>query len=58
MMNFSDNELKTIYESVRYYQMNKVALDGKMYRDCDEILNKLFPIVKVNYVEPAYRVDS
>ena len=57
-MNFSDNELKTIYESVRYYQMNRAALDGKTYRDCDEILNKLFPIVKVNYVEPAYRVDS
>ena len=58
MMNFSDNELRTIYESVRYYQMNKVALDGKTYRDCDEILNKLFQTLKVNYVEPAYQVDS
>jgi hypothetical protein len=56
-MNFIPHENDIIYDAVRYYQMNKVTLDTKLYWDCDIILRKLFPKVKINGVEPAYRSD-
>jgi hypothetical protein len=33
---------KVIYNAVRYWQMNRVALGGKEYKICDEILTELF----------------
>lgn len=44
-MKFTQEQLKLIYKTVRYYQMNKTPLDGAIYRDCDIILNDLFPII-------------
>ena len=56
---FNDiKQLKLIYNAVRYYQINKVPLDSPSYRECDEVLNSIFPKIVTNYVEPAYEVDS
>lgn len=41
-MNFTLEEEKLIYSAVRYYQINCVSLNGKQYKVCDDILNKLF----------------
>ena len=44
-MSFTQEQLKLIYKTVRYYQINKAPLDGTIYRECDTILNDLFPII-------------
>jgi hypothetical protein len=44
-MDFNTEEQKLIFNAVRQYQMNRVSLDGKQYKMCEEILNKLFPQV-------------
>ena len=46
-----------IYNAVRYYQMNRVALDGKEYRICDDILNGMFEevISSVPVAKPPHR---
>lgn len=41
-MEFTLEQQKLIYNAVRYYQMNRVSLDGKDYRICDDILNGMF----------------
>ena len=50
-MIFTIQEQKLIYHAVRYYQMNRVPLNGKDYKICDDILNKMFEKV----VEPPYK---
>jgi hypothetical protein len=45
-MNFSTEDLKIIFNAVRYYQMNRVSLNGDAYKRCDNILNQIFPIEK------------
>lgn len=57
-MEFTDRQDKLIYDAVRYYQMNKVPVDSKLYQECSQILDALFPKVRVNYVETAYEMDS
>jgi len=47
MKEFTNEQLKLIFNAVRYYQMNKVSLTSKAYEDCDEILNSIFPIAKL-----------
>lgn len=42
MTEFTIEQRKIIFKAVRYYQMNKVPLNGKEYQLCDEILNHLF----------------
>jgi hypothetical protein len=50
---FDTNQRKLIYNAVRYYQMNKVPLDGKLYRECDQVLNQLFPTIHdVSIIKP------
>jgi hypothetical protein len=44
---FTLEQRKIIYNAVRYFQMNRVALNGKEYQICDEILNNLFTDVKL-----------
>lgn len=44
MNDFTNEQLKLIFNAVRYYQMNKVSLTSKAYNDCDEILNSIFPV--------------
>jgi len=53
-MTFSQEQLKLIYHAIRYYQMNKTPLDKAIYRDCDRILNDLFPtmIRDVTVIKP------
>lgn len=46
MIEFTIDHKKIIFNAVRYYQMNKVSLNGKEYQLCDEILNNLFIEVK------------
>jgi hypothetical protein len=41
-MTFTTEQLKLIYNAVRYYQINKVSLNSKAYTDCDELLKHLF----------------
>lgn len=57
-MNFTANEQSVIYDAVRYYQQNKTTPGTKLYWDCDSILNTLFPEVKINNIEPGFRVDT
>jgi hypothetical protein len=57
-MEFTDRQDKLIYDAIRYYQMNKVPVDSKLYQECSQILDALFSKVRVNYVETAYEVDS
>ena len=45
MANFNVEQKKIIYNAVRYYQINKVILDSTQYKECDTILNELFPTV-------------
>jgi hypothetical protein len=45
-MNLTIEEQKLIYNAVRYYQMNRVPLNGGAYQTCDAILNKMFSTVK------------
>lgn len=53
LMTFTQEQLKLIYKTVRYYQMSKTPLDGATYRDCDRILNDLFPIIHdVSVIHP------
>ncbi len=47
-MDFTLEQQKLIYNAVRYYQINRVALNGKDYRICDDILNGMFPEVIVS----------
>lgn len=42
MTEFTTEQKKMIFNAVRYYQMNRVPLNGKDYIICDEILNGLF----------------
>ena len=53
-MTFTQEQLKLIYHAVRYYQINKVTLDGTVYRECDVILNNLFPTIHdVSVLKPS-----
>lgn len=47
MINFTLEQKKIIFNAVRYYQMNRVALAGKDYGICDEILEHLFTETKL-----------
>lgn len=47
MTEFTLEEKKLIYNAVRTFQMNRVALNGKEYQICDDILNKLFTETKL-----------
>ena len=42
MTEFTLEQRKLIFNAVRQYQMNRVALNGTDYKICDEILNGLF----------------
>jgi hypothetical protein len=44
-MKMTPEQKKVVYNAVRYWQMNRVALDGKEYKICDEILTDLFDYV-------------
>lgn len=35
-------EMKVIFNAVRYWQMHKTSLNGKEYQICDDILNRWF----------------
>lgn len=57
-MEFTLEQQKLIFNAVRNYQMNKVGLTSKNYQICDEILNKLFPVIKETYVEPGFETGE
>ncbi len=42
-MNFTTEELKIIYRAVQRYQMHSVPFESKLYDDCQNILNRIFP---------------
>lgn len=46
MKEFTQEQLKLIFNAVRYYQTNRVPLNSKAYLDCDIILNDIFPVAK------------
>jgi hypothetical protein len=56
-MNFCGDECATLYEAVRYYQINKTITDSKEYWKCDVILRKLYPYSLKNGLEPGFRSD-
>ena len=44
-MNFTSEQYKLIYTAVRRYQLEKTALNGQEYQDCNEILDEIFDLV-------------
>lgn len=46
MKSFTEDQLKLIFNAIRYYQINKVPLTSKAYEDCSSILDQIFPIAK------------
>lgn len=57
-MDFTESQLKLIYDAVRNYQITKVPPTTKLYQECSTILDTLFPIAKKNYIEPGYEVGN
>lgn len=53
MNEFNLEQRKIIYNAVRRYQMNNVALISKSYEVCDEILNSLFDEVTESGIKPT-----
>jgi hypothetical protein len=41
-MNFTDEQLKIIYQAIRYYQIHGVNFNGSDYKICSEILDMTF----------------
>jgi hypothetical protein len=52
-MNFTQNQYKLIYNSVRRYQIEKCIHFSEEYWECDEILNQLFDTVYTQNQEQA-----
>ena len=50
-MNFTPEQYKLIYTAVRRYQLEKTALNGQEYQECNEILDELFDSVYTQRVE-------
>lgn len=50
-MNFTPEQCKIIYYSVRQYQMGKTVLNSAEYHQCNKILDELFDIVYTQQVE-------
>jgi hypothetical protein len=44
-MNFTSEQYKLIYMSVRRYQLEKTVLNSFEYHECNEILDELFDVV-------------
>lgn len=44
-MNFTQEQYKIIFNSVRRYQIEKCVLNGNEYNECDVILTELFDYV-------------
>jgi DNA-binding ferritin-like protein (Dps family) len=44
-MNFTPEQYKLIYNSVRRYQYDKTVLNSQEYHTCSEILDELFDTV-------------
>ena len=45
-MQFTEQEIKLIYQAVRHFQIHGIPFNGNDYRICDGILNKTFDIAK------------
>jgi len=58
MINFCGDECTTLYQAVRYYQINKTTTGSKEYWKCDELLRKLQPYIEINGIEPGFRSDT
>jgi len=50
-MNFTPEQYKLIYNSVRRYQIEKTVLNSPEYQECGEILDELFDTVYTQRVE-------
>lgn len=50
-MNFTQEQYKLIYNSVRRYQIEKTILNSDEYQQCNEILDGLFDSVYTQRVE-------
>ena len=50
-MNFTQEQYKLIYNSVRRYQIEKTILNSAEYQECNEILDGLFDLVYTQKVE-------
>ena len=50
-MNFTPEQYRLIYTAVRRYQLEKTALNGQEYQECNEILDELFDVVYTQKVE-------
>lgn len=57
MMNFTYKELNLIYDALNYYRNEKLDKDVNLNLECDLVINKLYPKVTINGIEPAYRSE-
>jgi hypothetical protein len=44
-LNFTHEQLKLIFNSVRRYQIEKCSVGGQDYELCDSVLNVFYPFV-------------
>lgn len=42
-MNFTPEDLKLIYNAVKYYQMHRVPVNSSVQDQCNQILQQIFP---------------
>jgi hypothetical protein len=52
-MNFTQQQYKLIYNSVRRYQIEKTVLNSSEYQQCNDILDELFDTVYTQQVEQS-----
>ena len=52
-MNFTQQQYKLIYNSVRRYQIEKTVLNSSEYQQCNEILDELLDTVYTQQVEQS-----
>ncbi len=45
MIDFTEDQIEFIYKATRYYQINKTIAGSSQYQQCDDVLNKTFPVV-------------
>ena len=49
----TNEEMKVIFNAVRYWQMHKTSLNGKEHQVCEGILNRWFDSVYTQQKEQA-----
>jgi hypothetical protein len=58
MIDFTYKERELIYKSVQYYKEHFIGNNDNLKWDCDVVLQKFYPYVNINGIEPGFRSDT